>query len=499
MKEAGAPNNTTLSLKRPSLNSQDGQTMPRSKKTCVRDEDSFLMQLDAVSVMSVCVNVRTRLDGGQGTNTNTRLCQFRLTAGQSQDANEPYRLPPVRQSSPSLASVTGSAPLFDPFAGRDLRELAYLDERPEADQSNGSEKGSVARFSREPASQVMTKPSGTDDMRHNQYRSGDRTYSRKKKPGPPPPLGINNARYRAHLGLYGIYLLPSGQSLPDHVQTLVQSVLCERDAAEYAPEPLMSEISKDHDNLFQGLPQTGVEDFFLRHILINTFSTKSLRGQPLDTLRCCTGQAILPRTLPCTGKNTRGADRYLAEELVSPVPGMLYGYDGDAAFLNENHHGYILSQMKFMQVPEQHNLVYYPFLAGEFQGYEGNVYETANKCLVIAATLVKFTEWINGRLLFHKRDDLLVDPTAFSLLMNGPEVRLYVAWKKNDGKLVDSGDFKTEYYMADIECYHLRRPADLVRLRRVVYNILLWGRSERLPKIVRAIETLATVPGEETS
>lgn len=69
---------------------------------------------------------------------------------------------------------------------------------------------------------------------------------------------------------------------------------------------------------------------------------------------------------------------------------------------------------------------------------------------------------------------------AFSIAMSGTEPRVHISWKhENSG-----------YHMAHIESFLLQRPDDFLGLRKLVRNIINWGKNERLDKIRSSLDIL---------
>lgn len=103
-------------------------------------------------------------------------------------------------------------------------------------------------------------------------------------------------------------------------------------------------------------------------------------------------------------------------------------------------------------------------------------------------------EMLYFRLPPDVRQDHYVESTVFGIAMNGNEVRLYVAWLVN--WLVDKDDdddYKYDgqtFYMADVECFVLRRPDDLQYFRRTVRNIFDWAKTDRLKDYRRALKVV---------
>jgi hypothetical protein len=84
-----------------------------------------------------------------------------------------------------------------------------------------------------------------------------------------------------------------------------------------------------------------------------------------------------------------------------------------------------------------------------------------------------------------------VDPVAFSIAMNGIQARLFISWKENGG----------DYYTQQIRDFVIHRPEEFIQFRRVVRNVLEWGKDYRREQIGAVLEQIAavldTIPGKK--
>ncbi|CAK7213708.1 hypothetical protein SBRCBS47491_001897 [Sporothrix bragantina] len=113
----------------------------------------------------------------------------------------------------------------------------------------------------------------------------------------------------------------------------------------------------------------------------------------------------------------------------------------------------------------------------------------ANQCMGGSASCVNIAEKLNRQLREYRYKNqngngevvnANVDSTAFSIAMNGNEARLYVSWKHDE----------LSYYVSDVQCYLLSRPDHYIDFRKVVRNILDWGKNERLEAIRKSLDIL---------
>ncbi|KAG5292673.1 hypothetical protein I7I48_04833 [Histoplasma ohiense] len=72
-----------------------------------------------------------------------------------------------------------------------------------------------------------------------------------------------------------------------------------------------------------------------------------------------------------------------------------------------------------------------------------------------------------------------ISSAAFSVTMNGTEARLFVSWKEDN-----------EYSMAKVESFLPQSPDHYLKFRKIIRNILDWGKSSRLSEIRGVLDAL---------
>ncbi|CAK7212967.1 hypothetical protein SCUCBS95973_001639 [Sporothrix curviconia] len=143
-----------------------------------------------------------------------------------------------------------------------------------------------------------------------------------------------------------------------------------------------------------------------------------------------------------------------------------------------------------MYATNQYNSLIYPFFIIGFKGVGGNVWVATNQCLGGAATCVNIAERLNAQLQQCDSEEVQpVNSAAFSIAMNGSEARLYISWKHDE----------RNYYMADADCYYLRRADDYIRFRKTARNIVDWGKNDRLHSIRKSLDALIEEARKQTS
>ncbi len=126
----------------------------------------------------------------------------------------------------------------------------------------------------------------------------------------------------------------------------------------------------------------------------------------------------------------------------------------------------------------------YPFFVIEFKGDgpsgAGGLLVATNQCLGGSVSSVNVAETLNRQLNCCKSDKIqLIDNAAFSIAMSGTEARLYISWKHN----------QLDYYMANINCFLLQKPEHYLEFRKIVLNIIDWGRDTRLGAIRDSLDS----------
>jgi hypothetical protein len=134
-----------------------------------------------------------------------------------------------------------------------------------------------------------------------------------------------------------------------------------------------------------------------------------------------------------------------------------------------------------MVASNQHNGLLYPFLVIEFKGDGGKMGEGLNQCLGGSASCVNIAESLNLQLGQLKSGEVRpIDSAAFSIAMNGSDVRLHITWKYN----------VTDYHMAKVKSFSLQEPEQFINLRKYVQNIIDWGKGPRLNEIRASLDRL---------
>ncbi|KAJ9133153.1 hypothetical protein NKR23_g10945 [Pleurostoma richardsiae] len=272
---------------------------------------------------------------------------------------------------------------------------------------------------------------------------------------------VEDPLYRdMNLAANNIYMRPLREQFPSEVADLVNYVRRDRDS----PGPSQEEVWQDAElnELWIGAGEPKVEDYFKDKIFP--------KSRPGDVLDHSDRQPMARHTVPNAGSKLR---------VSNPVPDMLYGYNRQAAFPQQQ--AQLISMGTEMVANNQYNGLLYPFFIIEFKGDSGSMWVATNQCLGGSASCVNVAERLNHQLEQCKSDEIRpISSAAFSIAMSGSEARLYISWKHNE----------LDYYMANIDSFLLQKPKDYIEFRKYVRNIIDWGRDKRLNEIRSSLDTL---------
>lgn len=278
-----------------------------------------------------------------------------------------------------------------------------------------------------------------------------------------PSRKVEDPCYRDNnLAAKNIYIRDVREQFPDHIANLVDHVRKDRDS----PIPSSDQFWHDTDlyDLELGTAEPAVENYFKANIFPNPKSS--------DSLKRIDKNAMVKHVVPDVGSKL---------EVSIPSPDMLYGYNRLGAFPQQSAQ---LRSMGNEMVANTQGLVY-PFFVIEFKadgpGGSGSMWVATNQCLGGSASCVNIAERLNRQLRQCKNKEVWpIDRAAFSIAMNGTEVRLYISWKHND----------VDYYMRKVKSFLLQEPEQYVEFRKHVRNIIDWGKDKRLKEIRKLLDSL---------
>jgi hypothetical protein len=303
-----------------------------------------------------------------------------------------------------------------------------------------------------------TRDAGLVDADTASVLQSDLTYATPSSGRLPRRSLVENPLYREmNLATNNIYLRPLSEQFPQHIADLVDSIRGDRDS----PGPSLDHIRQDSDlnKLWTGAGELEVEEYFRANIFPYPKSLESLKRSDR--------QLMARHTVPDSRSKLR---------VSTPVPDMLYGYDRNGAFLQQQSQ---LISMGTEMVANNQGLLY-PFLVIEFKGDGptggGTMWVAANQCLGGSTSCVKIAEQLNRRL----EQCRLINSAAFSIAMNGTEARLYISWKHNE----------LSYYMANVKNFLLQEPEHFLEFRKYALNIIDWGKGRRLKEIQDSLDGL---------
>ncbi|KAH7322494.1 hypothetical protein B0I35DRAFT_476442 [Stachybotrys elegans] len=289
--------------------------------------------------------------------------------------------------------------------------------------------------------------------------------------GPSARSLVENPNYRRiNLAANHVSLRLPSEGLPDEIASLVDNMRQNR----ASPGPSLEHVRQDSDLAalqWMGAGESQVDEYCRNNIFPSTRTT--------ETLRRSDRQPMTRRSVPSAGS---------AQKVSTPVPGMLYGYNPQNAFPQQQTQ--MLSMGAEMVATNEPAGLLYPFFVIEFKGDGGSMWVATNQCLGGSASCVHIAEKLNERLRQCETGmPCLISSAAFSIATNGTEARLYISWKHD----------KQEYRMANVDSFLLQDPEHYIKFRNYVRNIIGWGREERLEGIRKSLDTLLEAGQKRTS
>ncbi|KKZ60320.1 hypothetical protein EMCG_04943 [[Emmonsia] crescens] len=271
---------------------------------------------------------------------------------------------------------------------------------------------------------------------------------------------VQDRSYRSlNLVSHNIRLRQPHEEIPEYIARLINEIRQDR----VSPEPSLDSIRQDSALTkleWAASSESEVEKYF---------STKVFPDpDPNESLQRTDRHPMAPHTIPKVATSDY--------KLATPVPDILYGYNRDMAFPQHTVH---LLATETESIANSQDLIY-PFFDIEFKGEDGSLWEGTNQCLAGSASCVNMVEALNDRLDERKNNKVQsINSAAFSVTMSGTEARLFVTWKENN-----------KYSMSKVESFLLQSPDHYLKFRKLLRNILDWGRNRRLSEIKGVLDVV---------
>ncbi|KAI9054230.1 hypothetical protein LZ554_001398 [Drepanopeziza brunnea f. sp. 'monogermtubi'] len=259
-----------------------------------------------------------------------------------------------------------------------------------------------------------------------------------------------------------IHLCSDNEPFPSHVADLVKDMHKDRKSPGPRSAQLPHDI-QDLENLEMGTAEAAVKVCFESNIF------EKPRGPEASILKRVDNLPMLSHAVPSTNPSFKVSD---------PKPDMVYGY-GPGAFPQREQS----TSMGKEAMANSEGLLY-PFFVIEFEA--DRLWVATNQCLGASATCINIAQSLSNRLKQCESDQVRkLDSAAFSIAMNGTEARLYISWKHSE----------LDYYTRKVDSFLLERPEDYGRFRKIVRNIIDWGRIKRLGEIRSSLDDLLEESG----
>ncbi|TQS33432.1 hypothetical protein Golomagni_06224 [Golovinomyces magnicellulatus] len=232
-----------------------------------------------------------------------------------------------------------------------------------------------------------------------------------------------------------------------------------------SPEPTLQGMQTELAALQEGAEELKVSDHF----------TYEIASSHRKSTQVSNNRSLTMHRQHMPSSNT--ANIPLDQRLSQPVPDLLYGYPDKAMSQYYMHTPNLIANTQGLILP---------FFAIEFKAEgpssNGNLWVAENQAMGASVACVRIAENLNRRLeeCANLREVQKIDTSAFSIAMSGSEARLFITWR----------DSPEKYIMKHVQSYAMSRPDNYLEFRRVVRNILDWGKDERLRDIFKCLDSL---------
>ncbi|EPE07731.1 hypothetical protein F503_00453 [Ophiostoma piceae UAMH 11346] len=299
--------------------------------------------------------------------------------------------------------------------------------------------------------------SGTSRLGDTASQSSSTTLAARKH--------IDTVTYRTVVLRQHNYLIASVQDpLPSHIASLVEQISSHRSSPGPAPADINSDavlrtLRRD------GLPEIAVQRYFDDAIFYLPHNDTSVQVSM--------NQIMLASSVP----KQRGRFK-----MSCPKPDLLYGYPY-SAFTSAQADTLVDMADDISANSLQ---LHFPFLVVEYKGDQGSIYGATNQCMNASAACMDLLDMVNAWAedLRGKQPDSIVSPVEtamFCIAMNSSEANVYVSCKSG-----------TATYTHWVAGFNVQDADHFIRFRRMVRNIIDWGRGPRLAGIQHLLDQLGS-------
>lgn len=257
------------------------------------------------------------------------------------------------------------------------------------------------------------------------------------------------------------------ETVPPDAQTLARSMENDRRSS---PEPSCNDIrgNRTYQNLLVGCDERTLQKFVESHFMFGEDKYQQMQVSE-DVL-------VYNDWVP----SRNGWDRM--DRVSQPKPDALYGYH--ASCFGGSHRIAVENMHQRLRSNNQQQML--PFLVIEYKAdgpaSNGRLWVAENQCFGAAAACVNMVSHLNEALSaasHYNGPFKRIDNAVFSIAMSNHSATLFVSWQE-----------AREYLSAAVESYSMRKPADLLHLRRTIRNIMDWGMGKRLQCIHECLNIL---------
>lgn len=278
-----------------------------------------------------------------------------------------------------------------------------------------------------------------------------------------PPLLSEGYDYRsANLIRNSVHIIGRSEEVPEPMVPIVALI--------YDPTARQSDVT------FEEVCEDP-ELFILRTVEIHRYDVMRIfldkiahdAGRHFEVIKCSKQMPIFRRHLPGDPENAQ------RRRISQPMPDLLFGYRHDRFYPK---YGFCDPTRICDAAANEDNLIL-PFLCVEIGEQRSAIepsrsfYGMENEAAATAAACVKMMEQLNARIDESPNDGVFgamrLCTVAFSVVTNGSEARLFMAWRDRWGG----------YTMRYLQAWLLAEEDQYVEFQHVFQNILHWASGER--------------------
>ena len=285
---------------------------------------------------------------------------------------------------------------------------------------------------------------------------------------------IQSASYRQDVLLgNGIAFRPEWEPLPLEIRLLYDQIFQPEERT--ISRMTLAEATNTRQIIWKN--DSVVEKKFLQHLQYPGPFPATEEGQSpyQDKMFCAEGQEFHKEAVPASG-------RLFVPKVSVPFPDYAYGYSREAF---DPIQAAFLAQSRIYKLATDLMCPFF-IIEGKSQSHGGNCWQASNQCAGGGSACVVAALALHEEQADPAEDGLqTADFVAFSLAIDNVSAILYVHWCEAPGN----------YFLQNVQEYHISKPRDLMKLATHLENIMAWGMGTRLTKIKNTVSNIIEEKG----